>query len=140
MQCAANCLPAHRQKQCPPQEVADLLNAQVGMTTLKFDDFRLNRRRHLGPVTAATSGMGLETGLPLLAINPHPLAQRAQAHAHFAGHLPDGKAFFQTKLNCFAPDFIGMTMSVQPAFSPRRPPRGASPLPLTLNLPGTFHR
>ena len=57
MQCAANRLPAHRQKQCPPQEVADLLNAQVGMTALEFDDFGLDRRRHLGPVAHGTSGM-----------------------------------------------------------------------------------
>ena len=57
VQRAANRLPAHRQKQCPPQEVADLLNAQVRMTALEFDDFGLDRRRHLGPVTAATSGM-----------------------------------------------------------------------------------
>ena len=57
VQRAANRLPAHRQKQCPPQEVADLLDAQVRMTALEFDDFGLDRRSHLGPVTAATSGI-----------------------------------------------------------------------------------
>jgi hypothetical protein len=57
VQRAANRLPAHRQKQCPPQEVADLLNAQIGMTALEFDDFSLDRRRHLGPVADGTSGM-----------------------------------------------------------------------------------
>jgi hypothetical protein len=140
MQRAANCFPAHRQKQCPSQEVTDLLNAQIGMTTLKFDDFSLDRRRHLGPVADGTSGMGLEAGFALLAVNPHPLAQRAQAHAHFAGHLPDGKAFFQTKLNCFAPDFKGMTMNVLAAGSSRRPPRGAGSLPLPLYFLCAFHR
>jgi hypothetical protein len=119
--------------------VADLLDAQIGMTALEFDDFGLDRRRHLGPVTAAPSGMWLETGFALLAVNPHPLTQGAEAHAHFAGHLSDGKLFFQTELNCFAPDFIGVGVSVQPAFSPRRPPRGAIPLLLPLTLLGTFH-
>jgi hypothetical protein len=57
MQRAANRFPAHRQKQCPPQEVADLLDTQIRMMTLEFDDFGLDRRRHLGPVTAAPSGM-----------------------------------------------------------------------------------
>lgn len=57
VQRAANRLPAHRKKQGPPQEVADLLNAQIGMTTLELDDFGLDRRRHLGPVTPGTSGM-----------------------------------------------------------------------------------
>ncbi len=57
VQRAANRLPAHRQKQCPPQEVADLLNAQIRVMPLEFDDFGLDRRCHLGPATAATSGM-----------------------------------------------------------------------------------
>jgi hypothetical protein len=54
---AANRLSAHRQKQRPPQEMADLLDAQAGMTTLEFDDLGLDRRRHLGPVADGTSGM-----------------------------------------------------------------------------------
>jgi hypothetical protein len=57
VQRAANRLPAHRKKQCPPQELADLLDAQIGMTTLEFDDFGLDHRRHLGPVADDTSGM-----------------------------------------------------------------------------------
>lgn len=137
---AANRLPAHRQKQCAPQELADLLNAQVGMTTLELDDFRLDRRRHLGPVTAGASGMRLKADFALLAVKPHPLGQGAQTHAHLAGHLPDGKLFFQAELDRFAPDFIGVGVSVRPAFSPRRPPRGAGPpLPL-LNFLDAFHR
>ena len=56
---AANRLLAHGQKQRSPQELTDLLDAQVGMTTLEFDDLRLDRRRHLGPLTAATSRLGL---------------------------------------------------------------------------------
>lgn len=108
MQRAANRLPAHRQKQRPTQEMADLLDAQAGMPTLKLDDFSLDRRRHLGPLTAATSGMGLETGFALLAVNPHPLTQGAEAHTQFAGYLLGRKTFFQTELNRFAPGFIGV--------------------------------
>jgi hypothetical protein len=56
---AANRFPAHGQKQRSPQELTNLLDAQVGTTTLEFDDVRLDGRRHLGPLTAATSGLGL---------------------------------------------------------------------------------
>ena len=59
MEGPANRLPAHRQKQHPPQELADLLNPQVGMAPLEFDDLRLYRRRHLRPPTAAPSRLGL---------------------------------------------------------------------------------
>jgi len=57
MQRTANRFPAHRQKQCPPQQMTDLLDTQAGMTALQVNDFGLDRRRHLGPVTAGTSGM-----------------------------------------------------------------------------------
>ena len=56
---AANRLPAQGQKPHPPQELADFLDPQVGMMTLQFDDLRLDRRRDLGPLTAATSWLGL---------------------------------------------------------------------------------
>ena len=140
VQRAANRLPAHRQKQCPPQEVADLPDARVRMTALEFDDFGLDRRRHLGPLTDRMSRLGLQADFPLLTVNPHPLAQGAQAHAHLAGHLPDGKLFFQAELNCFASDFKWMAMSVLLTAPPRRPPRGAIPLLFPLTLLCTFHR
>jgi hypothetical protein len=56
MERAANRFPAHRQKQRPPQEMADFLDAQARMTTLEFDDFSLDRRCYLGPVADGTSG------------------------------------------------------------------------------------
>ncbi len=140
VQRAANRLPAHRQKQRSPQELADLLNAQVRMATLEFDDFRFDRRRHLGPVAAGTPRLRLQAGFALLAVHLHPLGQGAQAHAHFAGHLLGGELFFQTKLNRFAPDFKRMGVSVWVAWPPRRPPRGAGPRPLALNSLCTFHR
>jgi hypothetical protein len=54
---AANRLPAYRQKHHAPQELADLLDAQVGMTTLHIDDLRLDRGRHLRPPAAAPPGL-----------------------------------------------------------------------------------
>jgi hypothetical protein len=56
---AANRFPAHGQKQRSPQELTDFLDAQVGMTTLEFDDLGLDRRHHLGPLTATTPWLGL---------------------------------------------------------------------------------
>ena len=64
---AANRFPAHGQKQRSPQELADLLDAQVGMTTLEFDDLGLDRR-HLGLLTAATSRLRLQAGFALLPV------------------------------------------------------------------------
>jgi len=140
VQCTANCLPAHRQKQCPPQQMTDLLDTQAGMTALEVNHLGLDRCRHLGWLAARASRLGLQAAFALLAIHPDPLTQGAEAHTQFAGYPLDGKTFFQTELNRFASDFIGVGVRVQPTFSPRRPPRGASPLPLTLNLLGTFHR
>jgi hypothetical protein len=140
---AANRLPAHGQKERPPQELADLLDAQVGMTTLELDDFGLDRRRHpavAGPLAAGMSQPGLQAGLALLAVHLHPLGQGAQPHAHFASYLLGGEAFFKAELNRFAPDFIGVGANVRPAFSPRRPPRGAGPPLVPLDLLDTFHR
>jgi hypothetical protein len=65
---AANRFPAHGQKQRSPQELADLLDAQVGMTTLEFDDLGLDRRRYLGLLTAATSRLRLQAGFALLPV------------------------------------------------------------------------
>jgi hypothetical protein len=139
MERAANGLPAHRQKQHPPQELADLLNAQVGMMPLEFDNFRLHGRRHLRPPTAATPRLGLQARFALLAVQPHPLGQRASTHAHFAGHPLHREPFFQTELNRFAPHLKGMGMSMPAIGPPRRPPRGAGPLLLSPNFLYAFH-
>jgi hypothetical protein len=71
--------------------------------TLQVDNFRRDRRRYLRPPTAASSRLRSQAGFPLLAVHPHPLGQGAEAHAHFAGYVLGGEAFFQTELNRFAP-------------------------------------
>ena len=85
--------------------MTDLLDTQVGMTTLDLDHLGLDRRRHFGPLTARTSRLGLQAGFALFAVELYPLVQSASAHPHLVGHLPHGEAFFQTELNRFAPDF-----------------------------------
>jgi hypothetical protein len=96
VQGAAHRLPAHRQKQHAPQELADFLDPQVGMAPLEFDDLRLHHRGHFRPLTAPTGRLRLQARFPLGAVHPHPLGQRTEAHAHFAGDLLDWEAFLQT--------------------------------------------
>jgi hypothetical protein len=96
MQGAANRLPAHRQKQHPPQELADFLDTQLGMAPLEVDDFPLHRRRHLRSRMVPTPGLRLQARFTLSAVHPHPLGQGAEAHAHFAGYPLQGKAFLHT--------------------------------------------
>jgi hypothetical protein len=82
---AANGFPTHGKKQHPPQELADLLDPQVGMTTLELDDLRLDRCGYLRSPAAASSRVGLQAGFALLAVRPHPLGQGAETYAHLAG-------------------------------------------------------
>ena len=140
LQRAANRFPAHRQEKHPPQELADLLDAQVRMTTLEFDDFGLDHRRHLGRLTAGLSGLGLQAGFALLAVQLHPLVQSASAHPQLAGHPLDREAFLPTELDRPASDLQRMGVSVRAIRPPRRPPRGAGPLALPLNSVSSFHR
>ncbi len=49
VQGAAHGLPAHGQEQHPPQELADLLDPDVGMAPLQFDGLPLPRGGHRGP-------------------------------------------------------------------------------------------
>ena len=83
------------------------------MTTLELDDFRLDRRCYFRSPAAATSRLGLQAGFALLAVHPHPLAQGAETHTHFAGHLLGGEAFFQAELNRFAPDLKRVRVRVR---------------------------
>jgi len=83
------------------------------MVTLEFDDFRLYRRRYFRPRTARTSRLRLQAGFALVAVQPHPLGQGAEAHAHFAGYPLQGETFFQTELNRFAPDLKRMSVRVR---------------------------
>jgi hypothetical protein len=108
--------------------------------TFQLDDFRLHRGCHLRPATAATSRPALQAGFSLLAVHAHPLRQGAEAHAHFAGHLLHGEAFFQTELNCFASDLKRVGIGVRTNCPARCPPRGACPPALPLNSLYAFHR
>lgn len=110
------------------------------MATLELDDFRLYRWRHFRLRTVPASRPRLQARFSLSAVHPHPVRQRAEAHAHFVGHPLQGKTFFQTQLHGFAPDFKRVGVSMRTNCPPRRPPRGAGPLPLPFNLAGTFHR
>jgi hypothetical protein len=83
---AANGFPTHGKKQHPPEELADLLDPQVGMPTLELDDLRFDRRCYLRCPAAATSGLGLQAGFALFAVRPHPLGQGAETHTHLAGY------------------------------------------------------
>jgi hypothetical protein len=107
---------------------------------LQFYDFRLHRRRHFRLRAISTPRLRLQARFPLVAVHPHPMRQGAEAHAYFAGYLLRGEAFLQTQLHCFAPDFKRMGVNMRTFCPSRRPPRGAGPLPLFLNLACTFHR
>jgi len=139
VQGAANRLPAHGQKPHPPQELADFLDPQVGVVTLEFDDLRLHRRRYFRPRTARTSRLRLQARFALIAVHPHPLGQGALAHTHFAGDQFRRKTFLQVQLDRFAPNLKPVGVWVRSNCPSRRPPRGAGPLPLFLNLVRTIH-
>ena len=80
---------------------------------LNFDDFRLHRRHHFRPPTARTCRLGLQAGFALVAVQPHPLGQRAATDAHSAGHPLHGEAFLQTQLNRFTPDLKRVGVNVR---------------------------
>ena len=109
------------------------------MTTLEFDDFRLHRRRNFRPLTARTCLLGLQAGFAVVAVQPQPLGQGAFADAHLAGDQFRREAFLQVQLNRFAPDFQRMGVNVRVNRPPRRPPRGAGLLSLSLDFVYTFH-
>jgi len=96
VQGAANRLPAHRQEPQASQELADFLDAEVGMAPLELDDLRLHRRRHFRSRTARTSWLRLQARFTLGAVQPHPLGQGASPHLHFVGHPLQGEAFLHT--------------------------------------------
>jgi hypothetical protein len=95
VQGAAHRLPAHRQKQHAPQELADFLDPQVGMAPLQLEGLPLHRGGHLGP-RAPRPRLRLQARFPLGAIRAHPRPQRTEADAQLAGDLVDGEAFLET--------------------------------------------
>jgi hypothetical protein len=66
------------------------------MVPLEVDDLRLHRQRHFRPLTIPAPRVRLQTRFTLVAVQPHPLGQGAEAHAHFVGHPLHGEAFLQT--------------------------------------------
>ena len=66
------------------------------MVLLEFDDLRLHRWRHFRLLAVPTSRLRLQARFTLVAVQPHPLGQGAEAHAHFVGHPLHGEAFLQT--------------------------------------------
>jgi hypothetical protein len=135
---AADRLPAHGQKQDAPQELADLLDPEVGLAPLELEGLPLHRGGHLGP-RASRPPLPLQARFPLGAIPAHPRPERTEADAELAGDLLDGEAFLEAELHRFAPELKRVGVSVGPNCPSGRPPTRASPVPLPLNLPVLFH-
>ena len=110
---AAHGLPAHGQEQHPPQELADLLDPEVGMAPLQRDGLPLDCGRHLRLPGPRLPRLPLQARLALRAIGPNPLPQRAQADAEIAGDLLDGEAFLHTELDRLAPALHGVGVHVR---------------------------
>jgi hypothetical protein len=83
------------------------------VVTLQFDDLGPHRRGHFGPRTAGASRLRLQARFTLSAVQPHPMRQGAEAHAHFAGDQFRRETFLQIQLNRFAPNLKGVGMSVR---------------------------
>jgi hypothetical protein len=77
----AHRLPAHGQQEDTPQELADLLDSEIGMAALQLDGLPLDRRRHLRLPVPRLPHRRLQARRALRAILPNPLPQRAQANA-----------------------------------------------------------
>jgi hypothetical protein len=113
VQLAAHRLPADRQQAHPPEEVADLLDPEVGVAALERDGLRLHRGRHLRCPVARLPRLRLQARLALRAILPNPRPQRAQANVEVAGDLRDGEAFLYTELDRLAPELHRMDVRVR---------------------------
>ena len=94
MEGAAHGLPARGQEQDAPQELADLLDSEVGLAPLELDGLPLHRGGHLGPWTPRPR-LPLQARFALGAIPAHPRPERTEADAEFAGDLLDGEAFLE---------------------------------------------
>jgi len=135
---AAHRLPAPGEEQDAPQELADLLDPEVGMVPLQRDSLPLHRGGHLR-ARAPGPRLRLEARFPLGAIPAHPRPECTQADAEFVGDLLDGEAFLEAQLHRFAPELKGVGVSMRPNCPSGRPPKCAGPLPLPLNLAVLFH-
>ena len=132
---AAHRLPAHREEQDAPEELADLLDPEIRVAPLQGDGLPLHRGGHLGLPVPRLPRLPLQARLALRAIGPDPLPQRAQAYAEVAGDLRDREAFLHTELDRFTPELHRMGVRVQTTNSPPPLPPGSFPLPLNLAVP-----
>ena len=138
VQGAAHRLPAPGQEQDAPEELADLLDPEVGVAPLQRDGLPLHRGGHLGP-WAPRPRLPLQARFPLGAIPAHPGPQCTQADAEFAGDLRDGEAFLEAQLHRSAPELTRVRVRMRPNCPSGAPPKRAGPLPLPLNLAVLFH-
>jgi hypothetical protein len=76
---AAHRLPADRQQEHPPEELADLLDPEVGVAPLQRDGLPLDCGRHLWLPGPRLPRLPLQARRALRAIGPNPRPQRAQA-------------------------------------------------------------
>ena len=125
VQLPAHRLPAHTEEQDPPEELADLLDPEVGVAALHRDSLRLDRWRHLRLPVPRWPRLPLQARFALGAIGVDPLPQRAQAEVEILGDLRDGEAFLHAELNCFPSERHRVDVRV----------RCASSLPSWLLLP-----
>ena len=132
---AAHRLPADRQQEHPPEELANLLDPEVRVAPLERDDLLLDRGRHLRRPGPWRPRLPLQARLALRAVGPDPLPQRAQAHTEVAGDLLDGEAFLHTELDRFTPELHRMGVRVRTTNPPRPLPPGSLLLPLNLAAP-----
>jgi len=130
---AAHRLPAHGEEQDAPEELADLLDPEVGVAPLQRDGLRLDRGRHLRLPVPRLPRRPLQARRALRAIGPNPLPQCAQANPEVPGDLRDGEAFLHTELDRFAPELHGVDVWVR--CSPPSLPLGSLLLPLNLAVP-----
>lgn len=136
---AAHRLPAYGEEQDTPQELADLLDPEVGVAALQRDGLPLDRGRHLRLPVPRRPRLPLQARRALRAIGPDPLPQRAQANAEVTGDLRDGEAFFHTELDRFAPELHRVGVCVRTSRPPPSLTCGPEPLPVPLNLAVPVH-
>jgi hypothetical protein len=120
VQLPAHRLPTDRQQAHAPEEVADLLDPEVGVPALHRDGLRLDRRRDLRLAGLRGPRLPLEARGALGAIRVDPLPQRAQAEVEILGNLRDREAFLHAELNCSPPELHRVDVRVRCAAFPLR--------------------
>lgn len=120
VQLPAHRLPAHPEEQDAPEEVTDLLDAEVRVPTLHRDGLHLDGRRHLRLAGPRGPRLPLQARGALRAIGVDPLPQRAQAEVEILGDLRDREAFLHAELDCFPAELHRVDVRVRCASFPLR--------------------